>query len=204
VVKLILLTAARRGEVGGMGVGEVDADGLWTVPAERSKNGRAIERPLPPAAREVLREWSAEKASNGRARSPINPVLGAPVFGFGEDATDGFQGWSRSKRRLDARIAKARAQAGQPVLADWTLHDLRRSVATALGDLEMAMPHVVETLLGHRHERVGSAHAIYNRSGYRREVGRALAAWAEHLMGLVDGRKPASEVVVAFAREQAS
>ena len=94
--------------------------------------------------------------------------------------------------------------AGQPALADWTLHDLRRSVATALGDLEMAMPHVVETLLGHRHERVGSAHAIYNRSGYWREAGRALAAWAEHLMGLVDGRKPAAEVVVAFAGGQAS
>src|SRR5262249_26210533 len=39
VIKLLILTAARRGEVGGMRWSELDLDrGTWTIPKQRTKN----------------------------------------------------------------------------------------------------------------------------------------------------------------------
>ena len=139
VVRLILLTAARRDEVGGMRCGEVDEDGLWVLPAERSKNGRPIDRPLPIAARQLLPKREAG--------------AGAVMFGFWAEAATAVPRLGNGQGTADRADREGKGSRGLEPLADWTLHDLRRSVATALGELEMAMPHVVETLLGHRHEK---------------------------------------------------
>src|SRR5258708_19747525 len=53
-VKLALLTSARRGEIAGMRWDEIDADGIWTLPAARSKTKTEITRPLSKAALAVL------------------------------------------------------------------------------------------------------------------------------------------------------
>ena len=160
-----MLTAARRNEAGGMTAGEIEA-GLWTVPAERSKIKTAIERPLPSAALGLVEPCLAGK--------------GGHLFGKGRRA--GFSGWSRAKARLDNRLAETE-------LGEWTLHDLRRSVATALANANLAPPHIVEALLGHRHENVGSVHGVYNRATYREQVGEALAMWASVLMGEINGTR---------------
>ncbi len=60
----------------------------------------------------------------------------------------------------------------------WTLHDLRRTLATRMNDLGIA-PHVVEQLLGHT---LGGVMAIYNRSQYLPEKEAALETWLERLM----------------------
>lgn len=55
IVKLLILTGARRGEIGGMCWRELDAGvGNWTLPAARSKNGKALTLPLPPAAWRII------------------------------------------------------------------------------------------------------------------------------------------------------
>ena len=59
----------------------------------------------------------------------------------------------------------------------WTLHDLRRTVATGLNDLGIA-PHVVGALLGHSIQGVAG---IYNRSQYLPEKLKALELWQERL-----------------------
>ena len=51
IIKLLILTGARRAEIGGLRWGELDADsGTWTLPSERSKNKHAHTLPLPAAA----------------------------------------------------------------------------------------------------------------------------------------------------------
>ena len=59
----------------------------------------------------------------------------------------------------------------------WTLHDIRRTVATGLSDMGIA-PHIVESVLGHT---VGGVAGIYNRSQYLPEKLNALTVWSDRL-----------------------
>jgi hypothetical protein len=102
------------------------------------------------------------------------------IFGWGEG---GFQGWSNSKESLDERITRA---DGKP-MAPWTLHDIRRSVATRMNDLGIAPPHVIEAILNHVSGHKAGVAGIYNRSDYAREKRSALALWADHVRSVVDG-----------------
>nr|WP_282705588.1 tyrosine-type recombinase/integrase [Shewanella colwelliana] len=61
----------------------------------------------------------------------------------------------------------------------WTLHDLRRTLATRLNDLGIP-PHVVEHLLGHS---VSGVAGIYNRSHYINEKKVALDKWLDEIQG---------------------
>jgi integrase len=67
---------------------------------------------------------------------------------------------------------------GRPI-EHWTLHDLRRTVATHMARLGVD-DIVVERVLGHR---VGGVKAVYNRYRYTDEKRAALALWAKELLG---------------------
>ncbi len=67
----------------------------------------------------------------------------------------------------------------------WHRHDLRRTVATMLGDIGVA-PHVVSVVLGHAHIAEGAT-AVYARSRYQREHGEALQRLADEIDRLVAG-----------------
>jgi hypothetical protein len=84
---------------------------------------------------------------------------------------------------------------GSP-LPDWVVHDIRRSVATGLGNLEMP-PHVIEALLNHKSGLKAGVSGLYNKSGYEPEKRRAVELWANHLMAAVDRRE---NNVTAFQR----
>jgi integrase len=105
------------------------------------------------------------------------------VFGEGEG---GFQGWSRAKAALDKRVGVAGTK-----VRPWRLHDIRRTVATRLGDLG-TLPHVIEAVLNHVSGHKAGVAGIYNRATYAREKREALNAWADHLqnMGTLHDRFP--------------
>jgi integrase len=164
VVKLLILTGCRRQEIGGMRHSELDADkSTWTLPAERSKNGRAHTLPLPAAPWDII---------NGVPRMVGRDQL------FGVRAGRGFSAWAQGKAGLDRRLG----DAGAP----FQLHDLRRSTATCLADLGV-QPHIIEQILNHQSGHKRGPAGVYNRSSYEREVKAALALWADHVRSLVEG-----------------
>jgi integrase len=151
ILKLAILLGSRREEIGAMQWGEL-ADGVWTLPAARSKNGRANALPLPAQALEILRAIPHEE---GREHV------------FGSRSTDGFTDWSGAKRKLDARLE----------LPAWHLHDLRRSAITGMHELGIE-PHVVEAVVNHAREAsVHNKH--YNLATYREQKAEALRRWAD-------------------------
>lgn len=62
----------------------------------------------------------------------------------------------------------------------WTLHDLRRTTATRLGDLGTP-PHVIEALLNHASGFRSGVAGTYNRALYQSEMAGALAKWADRV-----------------------
>ena len=72
-------------------------------------------------------------------------------------------------------------------VAPWTLHDIRRTVATKMADLGV-QPHVIEEVLGHsRSGHKSGVAGIYNRASYAREIKAALALWTDHVHALAEG-----------------
>jgi integrase len=161
IVQLLILTAQRRNEVAGMRWRDLDlAKGIWTLPAESTKNNRAHVVPLSARAQKIL-----------SAVPKLNDELVFPARGNTERS---FSGFGKSKSRLE-RIAERDG---------WTLHDLRRSAATHLARLGVA-PHVVERVLNHVSGSLGGVAGIYNRFGYEPEMRDALDLWAKHIEDLI-------------------
>ena len=102
ILKLLILTGARRDEVGHMHIDELDlrdtqfVKPTWLLPADRAKNGREHLIPLSNAAVAIL-----EKAIETRE---------AHVFGYGD--TRGYSGWSKAKAAPRQAHRRFRAQAG--------------------------------------------------------------------------------------------
>jgi integrase len=164
IVRLLLLTGQRRTEVGGVTWGELDPDGgTWTIPAQRTKNGRQHTLPLSALAVSVI--------------EAIPQRVGRDCL-FGERGTSGFCSWATAKAALDARLG------GQ--VAKWTLHDLRRSVATHMANLGV-QPHVIECVLNHHGGFRAGVHGTYNRNPYLAEMKMALQVWSDHIRTLIDG-----------------
>jgi integrase len=136
------------------------------LPAERSKNRRAHTLPITGLMRSIL-DTVPQRFEND--------------FLFGKC---GFAAWSYCKRPLVERIG----------LADWVVHDIRRSVATRLGDIGI-QPHIVEQILNHQSGHRRGVAGVYNKSPYEREVRAAMAAWSDHIRALVTGGE---RTVIAF------
>jgi integrase len=212
IVRLIMLTGARREEVAGMAWDEIEAQ-LWTLPRARSKNGLPHEVPLGPLAlaqlparREKRPQADAGEASApGRAKREMRPL----VFGRSED--EGFSGWSRCKERLDARIKKSRAEAfeeahGRKPTADevppmaWTLHDLRRTLSTWMNENGVE-PHIVEAVLNHASGAAKRGVAgVYNKAQYREPKRAAMALWEAHVRKVAGLPAVATGNVAQFAK----
>ena len=180
IVRLLLLTGQRRGEVAGMTYAEIDsAKGEWNLAEERTKNGRPQWVPFSPSAKAIMA--SAIK------------IKGCP-FVFSTDGESQLSGWSKYKARLDRDMLKiARQEAAERgvdveavTLRDWRLHDLRRTCASGMASLNIPL-HVVERLLNHVSGTFAGVAGVYNRHQYTEERRRALEAWDKHLMALLEG-----------------
>ena len=161
IVRLLILTGCRRAEIGDMAWSEIDLQAAtFTVPARRSKNGRAHTLPLLSSALDII-------------KSVPQMATRDQLFGL---RSHGFTAWHEGKPALDERSG----------VANWVVHDVRRSVATKMADIGV-QPHIIEAVLNHYSGHRAGVAGTYNRSSYAREVKAALAMWADHVRMLVEG-----------------
>jgi integrase len=154
-LRFLLLTAARRSEVAGMTWAEINGSD-WTLPGARNKTGVDLVRPLSRMARDTLEELPKAGgfvwSTNGGARA---------ISDFG-----GF------KRELDAASG----------VADWRLHDLRRTARSLMSRAGVPSDHA-ERCLGHV---IGGVRGTYDRHEYHEEKRQAFEALAALVARIVD------------------
>ena len=130
--------------------------GIWTVPAERTKSRREHALPLPPLAVSILR--------GALKRTGNNPWLfPSPVAG---NAAVRPRSASRALLRMRDDIG----------LVGVGTHDLRRTLATGLGNMGVA-DEVIERILNHAPRTVAGRH--YNHAKHFEPMRQALEAWAD-------------------------
>jgi integrase len=171
-IRMLILTGARRNEVGRMEWSEIDDERrIWTLPAERSKNGCKHEVSLSSQA------WALIEA---------RPRFAGCPYVFSADGKGPVNSWGKVKRRISTRTGIA--------AETWRLHDLRRTAATGMQKLSVQVP-VIEKALNHQSGVFRGVAGIYPRHDYADEIRIALQRWADRVDEIVGG-KPAKVVAL--------
>jgi integrase len=189
IIRILVLTGQRRGEVAGMTWGELSDDlSVWTMPSQRTKNGVTHVLPLSAPARDLIR--GLLPGDSNQVKRIASDALVLPGA-----ASTPFSGWSKAKAALDRAVAEVRG-AG---LAPWSVHDLRRTVATGLQRLGVRLE-VTEAVLNHiSGSRAGIA-GVYQRHDWAAEKRAALDAWATHVLAVAEQRSVTDNVVKLTVR----
>ena len=168
LVRLLILTGQRRGEIAGLMWSEIDlGKRLISLPRDRVKNDRAHEVPLSPQAVTLI------EALPRNSEQYVLSLRSGLMNGFG-----------KLKARLDKLCD----------VADFTLHDLRRTAASGMARLGVNLP-VIEKVLNHVSGSFAGVVGIYQRHDFAGEKRRALEVWGAHVATLVSD-KPAKAKVV--------
>ena len=166
--QFLLITGCRLREASNTTRAEIAADGVWTIPGSRTKNGRTFSLTLPPLALQIIAKVPVIESESG--------------FIFTTNGRTPVSGFSVAKRQLDA----AMKGAGHAV-PEFRLHDLRRTAATGMARLGTSLP-VIEKVLNHISGSFGGIVSVYQKFDYASEKADALARWAQHVDGLVTNR----------------
>jgi integrase len=143
VFKLLLITGQRSGEVVGMRWSEVDLDtALWSLPGERTKNGRAHLVPLSKTARDIL-EKLHEQTGGGEFVFPRSRTSGSGHVGI---------------FRKDTQLVAVKSG-----VKDFRPHDLRRTMATLLARKCLVDRFIQDRIFNHVDASVAG---IYDRYDY--------------------------------------
>jgi len=160
--KFLLIGGQRLGETSRMRWANVDLDAkLWTIPGAETKNGHPHRVPLSEPAIELL------KARETRA----HPVA---TFVFPSGSNRNSSAWVWSKRTAPV--------LGKNAGVAFTAHDLRRTVATGMGDLGIDAD-TIGLVLNHRKPGVTTRH--YDHSTREAATRAALDRWAQRLNHIV-------------------
>lgn len=196
MVRLLVLTAARRNECSGMEWSETALRGnepIWTMPPARTKNGRAHSIPLAKTTAAII---DALPRIAGPDDTPAR-------FVFTTTGTTPVSGFSRAKATLDKAMIeiarKASTEAGSDAaeveaISPWGFHDLRRTVASGMARLGIALP-VIERCLNHVSGSFGGIVGVYQRHDFAPEMRRAFDIWANHIAELEGSAGGRSNVV---------
>ncbi|MGY3445636.1 tyrosine-type recombinase/integrase [Bradyrhizobium sp. USDA 4473] len=175
IVRMLLLTGARRGEVLNATWDQFDLEaGIWTKPGATTKQKTEHRVPLSAPARQLLSEiLGHEKAKAAKTRKELAPwVFPGRVNG---GPREGIKGpWSE--------ICEA-AGFKSPV----RIHDLRHTYASILASSGLSL-HIIGQLLGHT--QAATTHR------YSHLFDDPLRAATERVGSIVEaGKRPAAEVV---------
>jgi integrase len=162
LVQLLILTGQRRDEVAGMAWSEIDLDKrLWTLPRGRVKTDKGHEVPLSDQAIKIIKA--------------MPKVVGRDLL-FTTNGRTHVSGYSKAKAAIDAAVS----------LEDWRLHDLRRTVASGMARLGIALP-VIERVLNHVSGSFAGIVGVYQQHSFADEKRHALDAWGSHVGRILSG-----------------
>lgn len=164
VFKMQMITAQRKGEVLGASRSEFDREEkIWTIPAERSKNGLAHRVPLSTLSLKTLAQ--------------IDEISGESELLFPSPRRD-------NQAIHGTSIDHALKNNGEHFkIKNFVPHDIRRTVASHMTGEKLGIPRlVVSKILNHAEKGVT---AVYDRHSYDSKKRQALDAWAVRLREIV-------------------
>lgn len=167
--KILLALCLRKMELCAARWEEFDFDNAtWHFPAERSKNGDAVDIPLCP---KVI-EWFTELKAMSCGSKYVLPArkMQTRMIPHIQEST------------LPVALSKVR-HALPADMPNFTIHDFRRTARTHLAALGVD-PFVAERCLNHR---IKGVEGIYNRHDYFDERRAALTQWCALLVSLENG-----------------
>lgn len=167
-IRMLVLLGQRRSETAGMRRSEIEGD-LWCLPPERMKGRVAHTLPLPARALGIIEAV---------------PQIGDSDLIFTPNGKSPLSHFYRVKRVVDAEMKLA---------APWCWHDVRRSTASGLAGIGVAVS-TIEKILAHRSGTFRGIVQVYQKYSFIPEMRSALERWSEHLDRLVRGA-PATKVV---------
>jgi integrase len=165
ILKLVLLTGQRKGEVCAMEWSDIDLTSkLWAIPEVKFKGRRPHEVPLSDAATAILNQQREIKINRWvfPSVSDDRPIAGTSV-------DHAVRRWLENGLKIE----------------HWTPHDLRRTMRTQLALLGIS-DELAERVIGHAQDKLTQT---YNVHRYREEKRRAVDAWAARLDEIVTGKK---------------
>ena len=157
ILRLILVTAQRKGEVVNAEWNEINfKEGWWTIPGGKSKNRLPHRVPLSPLAKALLTE--IQKNSNGSGFVFASPRRNRQI----------------TEQAIDHAVRRNRVKLE---IEDFTPHDLRRTAASQM--TASGIPRlVVSKILNHAEKGVT---AVYDRHSYDEEKRIGLNQWGKTL-----------------------
>jgi integrase len=162
-IRLLLLCGQRRSEVALMRWSEIDGD-TWQLSGARTKNGKAHTVPLSRQALAVIEQQPK--------------ISGCDlVFTSGGKPAN----FSRVKIEID-KIMRPETP--------WVVHDLRRSVASHMAALGVALP-TIEKVLNHASGSFAGIVGVYQKHDFAAEKRDALARWGDFVERTVQGEERA-------------
>lgn len=167
--KILLALCLRKMELCAARWEEFDFDNaVWHFPAERSKNGDAIDIPLCP----TVIEWFMELKSMACNSQYVLPArkMQTKMIPHIQEST------------LPVALSKVRRMLPHD-MPNFTIHDFRRTGRTHLAALGVD-PFVAERCLNHR---IKGVEGIYNRHDYFDERKAALTQWCDLIVALEKG-----------------
>ena len=183
-LKFQLVTAQRKGEVIAAEWSELDRDrdnGVWTIPADKAKNGVQHVVPLSPLALTVLDAIEANVTptdDKGKTLERTTPYLFPSPRGAK----------SVTGPAVDHAIRNNRDRIG---VSDVVPHDLRRTAATRMASLGVDRT-VLAKILNHVDRSVTGR---YDTHTYVPEKRAALERWGRKLEAIISGKLAPSKIV---------
>ena len=190
-IKFALATGQRRAEVAGTERSDIDdAEAVWRLPVVTTKNGRENIIPLPPFIISLVAEADRHRVKpppkrlNRMDRTPYDPEPSPWLFPS-----------ARGRKPLEPGALTRALNRNREILkiGDATIHDLRRTFATHLGELGIA-PETIRVLLNHAAPDLTGR--VYNRSLNLDARRLAMEAWCAWLAKVISGESAVDETVV--------
>ena len=179
VLRLLLITAQRKGEVSQAEWSEIDLkESWWTIPKERSKNERIHRVPLSSMAIDIFKQ---AKTFSGDSKWVFPSSKGQPITP---------RSISRAIRNNSEKKPNGNPKHTPPYgdffeIDHFTPHDLRRTATSMMTSLKI--PELdVSKVLNHTIQTVTSKH--YNHYSYDNEKQKALGVWGRKLAAILTGK----------------